>query len=224
MYRKMSEGCDYTLRQITTPVNHNASGNATTTPTALRSIENRSVVLASGSPRRKELLGSLLDDFDIMPSDIPEIAHGAPRQQVMQLARDKAEDVAKRRPHAIVIGADTLVAIGRHVLGKPHSEADAAAMLRRLSGRTHRVYTGVAVVSDGRTHVQCGITRVRFATLSDDEIADYIATGDPMDKAGAYGIQGIGGKFIRGIQGCYFNVMGLPLNIVYRMLKALNTG
>lgn len=190
-----------------------------TTTAALQSLGDRSVVLASGSPRRKELLGSLLDDFDVIPSDIPEVAHGAPRQQVMRLARDKAEDVAKRHPNAIVIGADTLVAIGRHVLGKPCSEADAAAMLRRLSGRTHRVYTGVAVVSNGRTNVQCGITRVQFEALSDDEIADYIATGDPMDKAGAYGIQGIGGKFIRGIRGCYFNVMGLPLSIVYRMLK-----
>ena len=198
------------MRQITNP---------TTTTATLQSLKDCSVVLASGSPRRKELLGTMLDDFDVFPSDIPEIAHGTPRQQVMQLARDKAEDVAKRHPDAVIIGADTLVAIGRHVLGKPQNEADAAAMLRRLSGRTHRVYTGVAVVNGGRTHVQCGITRVRFETLSDDEIEGYVATGDPMDKAGAYGIQGIGGKFIRGIRGCYFNVMGLPLSIVYRMLK-----
>lgn len=198
----MSNGCDYIVRQRIKE-------------------QDTKIILASASPRRKELLGYITDSFDVIPSDIPEDAHGAPRQQVMQLARAKAEDVAARNPDAIVIGADTLVAIGRRVLGKPQNEADAAAMLRRLSGRTHRVYTGVAVVSDGCTNVQCGITRVRFARLSSEEIAEYITTGDPMDKAGAYGIQGIGGKFIRGIRGDYFNVMGLPLSIVYRMLKDL---
>ena len=179
----------------------------------------RRVILASASPRRKELLSHIVPVFDVIPSDIPEDAHGSPRQQVMQLAQSKAQDVAKSHPNAVVIGADTLVAIGRHILGKPNDEADAAAMLRHLSGRVHRVYTGVAVVCDSQIQVQCGVTRVRFETLSGDEISAYIATGDPMDKAGAYGIQGIGGKFISGIRGCYFNVMGLPLNIVYRMLK-----
>ena len=177
------------------------------------------VILASASPRRKELLAHIVPDFSVIPSNIPEDAHGSPRQQVMQLALLKAQDVASRHPDAVVIGADTLVALGRRILGKPRDTAQAADMLRQLSGRTHRVYTGVAVVYADRSDVQCGITRVRFETLSDNEIAAYIATGDPMDKAGAYGIQALGGKYIRGIRGCYFNVMGLPQSIVYRMLK-----
>ena len=177
------------------------------------------VILASASPRRKELLAHIVPHFDVIPSDIPEDAHGSPRQQVMQLAQEKAQDVASRHPGAIVIGADTLVATRRRILGKPRNEAEAADMLKQLSGRTHRVYTAVAVVYGSKTNVQCGVTRVTFEKLTDDEIAAYIATGDPMDKAGAYGIQGIGGKYIRGIRGCYFNVMGLPQSIVYRMLK-----
>ena len=177
------------------------------------------VILASASPRRKELLAHIVPQFDVVPSDIPEDAHGSPRQQVMQLALAKAQDISGRYPDAVVIGADTLVAIGRRILGKPRDETQAAAMLRTLSGRTHRVYTGVAVVRGRRIDVRCGITRVRFESMSDGEIAAYVATGDPMDKAGAYGIQGIGGKYIRGIRGCYFNVMGLPQSIVYHMLK-----
>ena len=185
----------------------------------LHDIETTKIILASASPRRKELLSHIVPQFDVIPSDIPEDAHGLPRQQVMQLALLKAQDVASRHPDAVVIGADTLVALGRRILGKPHDTAEAANMLHMLSGRTHRVYTGVAVVHGSKSDVQCGITRVRFATISSDEIAAYIATGDPMDKAGAYGIQGIGGKYIRSIRGCYFNVMGLPQSIVYRMLQ-----
>ncbi len=180
---------------------------------------NRRVILASGSPRRRELLAYIIKDFDVIPSGIEETASGSPARQVRQLAADKAADIARQYPDAIIIGADTLVAIGPRVLGKPKDEADAAAMLRKLSGRTHRVYTGVAVVSNSATHVAAQATRVTFCPLSDEEIQDYIATGEPMDKAGAYGIQGYGGKFITGIHGCFFNVMGLPLNRLYTMLK-----
>jgi septum formation protein len=179
----------------------------------------RRVILASGSPRRRELLAYLIDKFDAIPSGIDEEASGSPRQQVEKLATDKALDIARQYPDALVIGADTLVAVGGQVLGKPRDEADAADMLRMLSGRAHNVYTGVAVISSGKTHIAVESTRVTFSHMSDDEIREYIATGEPMDKAGAYGIQGYGGKYISGIHGCFFNVMGLPLNRLYTMLK-----
>ena len=179
----------------------------------------RRVILASASPRRQELLATLVPKFDIIPSDIPETPGGTPRRQVIRLAGDKAYDISKKYPDAIVIGADTLVAIGSQVLGKPKDESDAARMLARLSGKTHIVYTGVAIVCGPHIKTDCGITRVTFSPISSAEIDSYIGTGEPMDKAGAYGIQGYGAKFVRKINGCYFNVMGLPLSLLYRMLK-----
>jgi septum formation protein len=182
-------------------------------------FDGKRIILASGSPRRRELLSYLIDTFDVIPSGIDEVASGSPRQQVEKLALDKAIDIAQQYPDALVIGADTLVAVDDHVLGKPKDKADAAAMLRLLSGRYHSVYTGVAVVINGETHTIVEMTRVTFNRMTEDEIAEYIATGEPMDKAGAYGIQGYGGKYISGIEGCFFNVMGLPLNRLYTMLK-----
>ncbi len=179
------------------------------------------VILASASPRRKELLSYIIPAFDIIPSGIDETATGTPAAQVKMLAADKAADIARQVPQALVIGADTLVAVNRRVLGKPEDEAQAEQMLKMLSGREHRVYTGVAVIYKGITHTGVNMTRVRFAPLSDEEIRDYIATGEPMDKAGAYGIQGYGGKFISAVHGDYFNVMGLPLNMLYNMLKEI---
>jgi septum formation protein len=179
------------------------------------------VILASASPRRKELLSYIISEFEVIPSGIDEVAAGAPEDQVKQLAADKAADIAKQYPDALVIGADTLVAIDDRVLGKPSDEAEAADMLRMLSNREHRVYTGVAVVLGGHMKVDANMTHVQFAKLSDEEIREYIGTGEPMDKAGAYGIQGYGGKFIPGIRGDYFNVMGLPLNMLYNMLKEI---
>ncbi len=181
----------------------------------------RRVILASGSPRRRELLAYIVPAFEIIPSGIEEIATGSPAQQVETLAADKAADIAGRYPDAIVIGADTLVAVDDLVLGKPGDAAEAAAMLKQLSGRTHTVYTGVAVISNGKTHTAVEATQVTFCRMTDGEISDYIATGEPMDKAGAYGIQGYGGKYITGIEGCFFNVMGLPLNRLYNMLKTI---
>jgi septum formation protein len=181
----------------------------------------RRVILASGSPRRKELLAYVVPAFEIVPSDIDETASGSPALQVEKLAVDKATDIAGRYPNAVVIGADTLVAVNNQVLGKPQDEEEAAAMLKQLSARTHTVYTGVAVISEGKAHTAVESTQVTFCRMSDDEIHDYIATGEPMDKAGAYGIQGFGGKFITGIEGCFFNVMGLPLNRLYNMLKSI---
>lgn len=179
------------------------------------------VILASASPRRRELLSYIISEFDVIPSGIDEEATGAPEDQVKQLAADKALDIAGQYPDALVIGADTLVAIDDRVLGKPLDEAEAADMLRLLSGREHRVYTGVAVANNGRMKTDVNMTLVQFAKLSDEEIREYISTGEPMDKAGAYGIQGYCGKFIVGIRGDYFNVMGLPLNMLYNMLKEI---
>jgi septum formation protein len=184
-------------------------------------MANKKIILASGSPRRKELLGYIVGDFDIIQSSLEENAQGSPKQQTLKLANDKAADVAKSHPGAVVIGADTLVAIDDNILGKPKDREDAARMLRLLSGRTHKVYTGVAIINGGAVISECVVTDVTFDNMTDGEIYSYIETGEPMDKAGAYGIQGLSGKFIRGISGCYFNVMGLPQNTVYKMLKSI---
>lgn len=181
----------------------------------------REIILASGSPRRKELLSHIVCDFTVIPSNIPEVASGTPLSQVIKLATDKALNIAKSHQDAIVIGSDTLVAIGKKVLGKPADKADAARMLQLLSGKTHKVYTGIAIVCGGNIQTDCGITSVTFNPMTAEEIDTYISTGEPMDKAGAYGIQAFGGKFIRKINGCYFNVMGLPQSIVYGMLKKM---
>ena len=184
-------------------------------------LSGRRVILASASPRRRELLAYIVPEFDVVPSDIDETASGSPEQQVEKLAADKAADIARRFPDAVVIGADTLVTVDGRVLGKPRDAGDAAAMLRLLSGREHTVHTGVAVASSGVMHTAVESTRVIFSSMTDDEIREYISTGEPMDKAGAYGIQGCGGKYITGIEGCFFNVMGLPLYRLYTMLKSL---
>lgn len=178
----------------------------------------RQIVLASASPRRHELLKYITTEFEILPSDIEEIAQGSPSEQVVKLALDKASDIAQKRPNAVVIGADTLVAIGELILGKPKNKVDAARMLMMLSGETHSVYTGIAVIADGALVTRCVSTSVTFNEMSAREIAAYIDTDEPMDKAGAYGIQGYGGKFINKIDGCYFNVMGLPQSVLYDMI------
>lgn len=179
----------------------------------------RRVILASASPRRQELLKFVIPEFDVAPSGAPEEASGHPASRVVELALVKARDIAARYPDALIIGADTLVALRGHVLGKPQDEADAAAMLRMLSGRTHKVYTGLALITGAKARTACCVTRVTFAHMTEAEIRAYVATGEPMDKAGAYGIQGFAGKYIRGIRGCYYNVMGLPLHTLYNMLK-----
>ena len=185
------------------------------------------IVLASGSPRRRELMHQMgIDDFEILPAKGEENAPEAltPAQLVEQLALQKAREVAALRPDCAVIGADTVVALGDEVLGKPESEARAKEMLRALSGRHHQVYTGVAVLAGGEeyTHVEC--TEVEFRALSDEEIDAYVATGEPMDKAGAYGIQGRACTLIRGIRGDYYNVVGLPVCALHEMLAELDLG
>ena len=180
-----------------------------------------SVVLASASPRRRELLHTAGVDFTVCVSDAKEhIPPGAPpHEAVMLLAKQKAQAVAKEHPDDLVIGADTVVVFDGEILGKQTDEADAARTLRMLSGRTHTVYTGVCLASSGNTETFFEQTQVTFYPLTDDEIAAYIATGEPMDKAGAYGIQGRGCTLVRGISGDYFNVVGLPVAALCRRLK-----
>ena len=178
-------------------------------------------VLASASPRRRELLGRLGLRFEILPSGAEEIwpEGTAPGPAVETLARMKAADVARQRPGALVLGADTVVVLDGEVLGKPPTEADARETLGRLAGRSHTVYTGIALVHDGRCVTAHEATEVTFAPLAEAEIAAYVATGSPMDKAGAYGIQDdLGSLFIPRIEGDYFNVVGLPLHRLYRTL------
>ena len=188
------------------------------------------LILASASPRRRELLAQAGFAFEVRPAHVNEdpkpgedaIAY------VTRLAREKAQAVldamsADGEPSdaLVVLGADTTVEVDAQILAKPEDAADAARMLRLLSGRTHRVMTGVAVVTKGRAEVAAEVTGVRFVTLSDAEIAAYVATGEPMDKAGAYAIQGRAGRWIPRVEGCYFNVVGLPLALVTTMLECV---
>jgi septum formation protein len=188
------------------------------------------LVLASASPRRRELLAQAGFAFSVRPAHIPEEprANEDPIAYVTRLAREKAEVVFREisseesAPSQVVLGADTTVTLDNHILGKPSDDPDAARMLHLLSGRTHLVITGVAVVTAQSTEVAAEATAVRFLTLSNREIEDYVATGEPMDKAGAYAIQGRAARWIPRIEGCYFNVVGLPLALVASMLEPLN--
>ncbi len=201
------------------------------------------LVLASSSPRRQECLRNAGFSFDFLPADVDEtIRPGeSPEEHVRRLALAKARKSAgflPTAPPAIVIGADTIVVIEGELLGKPTSQADARRMLRLLSGETHQVVTGLALVLTGsppagqiskprwdqgeRSQVEHETTLVHFAPLTDAEIEDYLATGECMDKAGAYAIQGYASRFVRAIAGDYFNVMGLPVCRLYQMLRTWN--
>ena len=179
------------------------------------------MILASGSPRRRELLEMLGMSFSVIPAKGEEAAHPelSAGELVKELSRAKAREVAAQYPDCLVIGADTVVAVDGEVLGKPKNEDDARRMLRLLSGREHEVFTGVTVICPGREVIRSERTAVRFREMSDEEIGAYIATGEPMDKAGAYGIQGRASLYIEGIDGEYFNVMGLPVCALGNMLK-----
>ena len=173
------------------------------------------IILASQSPRRRELLGQMgLSDFIIRPARGEEILDPSltPDRLVEELSRQKAAEVAATAdPEDVIIAADTVVAVGDRVLGKPHSPQEAEAMLTALSGRTHTVYTGITVCRGDRSVTQHEATPVHFRPLTPEEISAYVSTGEPMDKAGAYGIQGVAAKFVKGIEGDYFNVVGLPV-------------
>jgi septum formation protein len=187
-------------------------------------------VLASASPRRQELLRNAGIAFTVQPADIDEapLAGESALECAQRLAREKATAVFRNNPNSVVLGADTVVAMERLILGKPRDAEDAARMLRLLSGRTHAVVTGVCVVEPGargkglgasNTIVASSTTLVTMGAISEDEIREYIATGEPMDKAGAYAIQGRASRWIPRIEGDYSNVVGLPVALVYAMLR-----
>lgn len=172
------------------------------------------IILASASPRRKEILELADLKFDIMPSNAQEITtKTAPNEVVMELASIKAKDIynKKSEKQSMIVGADTVVAYQGQILGKPTDEADAKRMLTMLSGQTHEVYTGVCIIEDGKTKTFYEETKVTFYEISDEQIDHYIKTGEPMDKAGSYGIQGKAAVFIKGIEGDYYNVVGFPI-------------
>lgn len=180
------------------------------------------LVLASKSPRRREILSNAGIPFIVRVADVPEVlSHGEPAEEyVTRLARAKAEAVVPE-PGEVILGADTVVVLNDHILEKPNDHADAQRMLRMLSGRQHTVITGICLRSETRTVVDRESTAVWFVPLSDAEIAAYVDSGEPMDKAGGYAIQGLASKFIPRIEGCYFNVVGLPIASVYRLLKEM---
>ena len=179
------------------------------------------LVLASASPRRVALLRQAGADFAVSDPGPDRAWPGAaePRHGVRALALDKAKRVAERRPEAVVIGADTVVVSRGARLGKPADAEEARAMLRRLHGRKHEVWTGIAVVHQGDQRTASECTVVRMARLSDRDLDDYVASGESLDKAGAYGIQGLAGQFVRGIEGDYTNVVGLPLARLRALLE-----
>jgi septum formation protein len=178
-------------------------------------------VLASASPRRQELLKKAGIEFVVRPADIPEVpASGeAPLAFAERMAREKAQAVYQSVPEAVVLAADTVVAVDDLILGKPENEDDAARMLRLLSGRAHAVMTSVCLKAKNFEDVRSEKTEVEFALITDDDIRDYVRTGEPMDKAGAYAIQGIASRWINKVDGDYYNVVGLPVDLVWRMLR-----
>jgi nucleoside triphosphate pyrophosphatase len=174
------------------------------------------LVLASASPRRKALLEAAGVTCTVIPADIDETPEPGetPSQHVRRLARAKALEVARCEPHALILGADTVVVVDGHILGKPADEADARRMLRGLSGRVHQVYTGVALWHEGHLRDAVDVTDVEMAAMTDEQIASYVASGEPADKAGAYAIQGLASRFVTRISGSYSNVVGLPVSLV----------
>ena len=206
----------------------------------LKQLASLRVILASGSPRRRELLSALQVKFDVVPSLFPETldkkVFSKPQDYVVETSKRKAEEVLERlqlagEPLDVVIGADTVIALDGEILEKPRNREHAVSILHRLSGRKHSVYTGVTLIYCQRAEDQSTPapivrtfheeTEVSFATLSDDVIEYYVSTGEPLDKAGAYGIQGIGGSLIEKISGDYYNVVGLPLHRLSAALVAL---
>jgi septum formation protein len=171
------------------------------------------IILASASPRRKELLGFIVNEYEVVPSKVEEIVpKGMPvLKQPEYLSKIKALDIAKQYPNDIVIGADTSVILGREILGKPKDHADAERMLLNLSGKVHKVVTGCTVVKNGATKSFSVVSRVRFQKLTKTEIDDYLDTDEPYDKAGSYAVQGRAGAFVEWIKGDYFNIVGLPI-------------
>lgn len=205
----------------------------------------RRLILASSSPRRREILQAAGFEFEVVPTSVVEerLPGESPEQFVCRMAGEKAEAALDWIAHpsaapiimpaiAPILGADTVVVLGNETLGKPASAEDARRMLRLLSGKQHRVLTGLCLLAPPQTwpsplselwrEVQVASTTVQFSKLTEQEIEEYVASGEPFDKAGGYAIQGLASKYVEGIQGCYFNVVGLPISLLYQMLKRLD--
>jgi septum formation protein len=193
----------------------------------LLGCEHMRVILASASERRQELLRRLIYDFDIIVSDFDEkrvVFKGSIDDYVKEIALGKAMDVKNKvSEDSIIISADTIVTLDDKILGKPKDEKEAFDMLKSLQGRNHFVYSGIVVINNKKNIIkqESLATRVKFSDMSDEDIYQYIDTKEPMDKAGAYGIQGIGGTFVESIEGCYYNVVGLPLNKLKSILREI---
>lgn len=184
------------------------------------------LLLASGSPRRAEILRAAGFEFDVRPARADESRHDreAPEAYVRRIAEAKARAVRPLAGERVVLAADTTVVVDDQLLGKPAGHDDAARMLRLLSGRRHDVLTGVTVARAAAIDTRVEVTQVEFAPLSDEEIAWYVASGEPTDKAGGYAVQGLASRFVTRIEGSYSNVVGLPMSLVYRMLVELGLG
>ncbi len=183
-------------------------------------MNDTTLILASASPRRRELLALTGLPFTVDAPDVDESCDLSPRQAVKELSRRKALAAAKLHPGCVILAADTLVSVDEKALGKPQDAEDAFRMLHSLSGRWHQVYTGVSVVDrDGTLHCEADVTDVHFEEMSDEALRRYIATGEPMDKAGAYAVQGIAGLWINELRGSHTNVIGLPMALTRRLLE-----
>lgn len=193
----------------------------------LENNQSRQLILASTSPRRRELIAGLHIPFEIIPSQADETTPEGwtPERIVSELAHRKAvavyQSLIPARTDSVIVGSDTIVVLDGRVLGKPSSKEEAASMVRALQGRSHQVFTGVSCIdgATGRTLTDYRVTKVNMRALSEAEIASYAESGEGLDKAGAYAIQGIGATLVTGIEGCYFNVVGLPLSLLSDMLK-----
>jgi len=182
--------------------------------------ENMRLILASGSARRRELLELMEYDFEVIPANANEdIAPCAPGEYVEKLALTKAREIHAKHPGACVVGCDTIVWLDGEIIGKPEDAEDAFRILKKLNGKRHTVFTGVAVLAGEEANVFHDRTDVTFYPLSDEELRGYISTGEPLDKAGAYGIQGPGSILVERVEGCYFTVMGLPNPMLYHALR-----
>ena len=181
------------------------------------------VILASQSPRRIELLKTVIENFQVIPSKIDEICDTdlSPEENAILLGRKKATSVAKLHPHHLIIGADTLVVLENKIIGKPTDTENARQILRQLSGQEHKVITGVTVVHS-KIFSAASISRVRIKTLTSNEINSYVKSEEPMDKAGAYAIQGKGSFLVESYDGPYSNIVGLPINLLKNLLQKLN--
>jgi septum formation protein len=208
--------------QAAEPADSDLSGDQSQADRVLRFPK---LLLASASPRRAEILRTVGWPFEVLAVDVDESRRAGENAvtYVGRLALAKAETAASRSPESIIVGADTVVMIHDQILGKPRNEDDARRMLRLLSGQWHLVLTGVAVLAHHAVKSRTGHekTEVKFAPLSDDEIDWYVTSGEPMDKAGAYAIQGLGARFIEEIRGDYYNVVGLPVRLLYEMVREI---